>query len=113
MDKLFIPLIVGTNRKARQSIHVGNWLVGEMQKREEIETRTGRTISAGAVYTTLERLEARGFVSSWFGDPTPARGGRRKRHFRVEPDGQRALRRAYDGLQRMAHGVVVKLESSR
>ena len=81
--------------------------------REEIEARTGRRISAGAVYTALERLEARGFVSSWFGSPTPMRGGRRKRHFRVEPDGQRALRRAYDGLQRMAHGVVVKLEPSR
>jgi PadR family transcriptional regulator PadR len=81
--------------------------------REEIEARTGRTISAGAVYTALERLESRGFVSSWFGAPTPTRGGRRKRHFRVEPDGQRALRRAYDGLQRMAHGVVVKLEPSR
>ncbi|HEX2343782.1 MAG TPA: helix-turn-helix transcriptional regulator [Vicinamibacterales bacterium] len=81
--------------------------------REAIQSRTGRTISAGAVYTTLERLESRGFVSSWFGDPTPARGGRRKRHFRVEPDGRRALRRTYDGLQRMAHGVIVKLEPSR
>jgi NAD(P)H-dependent FMN reductase len=39
MDKLFIPLIVGTNRKERNSIHVGNWLVSEMQKREEIETQ--------------------------------------------------------------------------
>jgi PadR family transcriptional regulator, regulatory protein PadR len=78
--------------------------------RDEIETRTGRTISAGAVYTALERLEARGFVESWFGDPTPARGGRRKRHFRVEPAGQRALHRSYDGLQRMARGVRLKIE---
>jgi NAD(P)H-dependent FMN reductase len=39
MDKLFIPLIVGTNRKERNTIQVGNWLVGEMQKRDEIETR--------------------------------------------------------------------------
>lgn len=39
MERLFIPLIVGTNRKERNSIHVGNWLVGEMQKREEIETQ--------------------------------------------------------------------------
>ncbi len=39
MEKLFIPLIVGTNRKERNSIHVGNWLVGEMRQREEIETQ--------------------------------------------------------------------------
>jgi PadR family transcriptional regulator, regulatory protein PadR len=81
--------------------------------RDEIEARTGRPISAGAVYTALERLETRGFVVSWFGDPTPARGGRRKRHFRVEPAGQRALQRSYDGLQRMARGVRIKVEVSR
>ncbi len=93
-------------------LHLGDDAYG-VTVRDEIEARTGRAISAGAVYTALERLEGRGFVSSWFGDPTPARGGRRKRHFRVEPDGQRALRRAYDSLQRMAQGVVVKLEPSR
>lgn len=93
-------------------LHLGDGAYG-VTIREVIEARTGRSISAGAVYTALERLEGRGFVSSWFGDPTPARGGRRKRHFRVEPDGQRALRRAYDSLQRMARGVVVKLEPSR
>jgi PadR family transcriptional regulator, regulatory protein PadR len=81
--------------------------------RDEIEARTGRTISASAVYTALERLETRGFVASWFGDPTPARGGRRKRHCRVEPAGQRALHRSYDGLQRMARGVRIKVEVSR
>jgi PadR family transcriptional regulator, regulatory protein PadR len=52
--------------------------------RREIEERTGRNISIGAVYATLERLEAKGYVSSSTGDPTPERGGRAKRLFRVE-----------------------------
>ena len=78
--------------------------------RAEIEARTGRDVSSGAVYTTLERLEARGLLSSRFGEPTPERGGRRKRHYTVEPVGVRALSRAYDAVRRMAHGVVPKLE---
>jgi PadR family transcriptional regulator PadR len=59
--------------------------------RREIEERTGRNISIGAVYATLERLEAKGYVSSSTGDPTPERGGRAKRMFRVEAAGDRAL----------------------
>jgi PadR family transcriptional regulator PadR len=59
--------------------------------RREIEERTGRNISIGAVYATLERLEAKGYVSSSTGDPTPERGGRAKRMFRVEAAGSRAL----------------------
>ena len=59
--------------------------------RREIEGRTGRNISIGAVYATLERLEAKGYVSSFTGEPTPQRGGRAKRLFRVEAAGKRAL----------------------
>ena len=59
--------------------------------RREIEERTGRNISIGAAYATLERLEAKGYVSSSTGDPTPERGGRAKRLFRVEAAGKRAL----------------------
>jgi len=59
--------------------------------RREIEERTGRNISIGAVYATLERLEAKGYVCSSTGDPTPERGGRAKRMFRVEAAGNRAL----------------------
>lgn len=39
MDKLFIPVLLGTNRKERKSVHVARWLVGEMQKRDDIETK--------------------------------------------------------------------------
>jgi PadR family transcriptional regulator, regulatory protein PadR len=59
--------------------------------RREIAERTGRDVSFGAVYTTLERLERKGYVSSRVGDPTPERGGRAKRYFRIEAPGVRAL----------------------
>lgn len=76
-----------------------------MTVRQEIERRTSRTISIGAVYSTLERLESKGFVSSATGDPTPERGGRGKRLFRIEADGERALSASYDAMQKMAVGV--------
>lgn len=78
--------------------------------RREIETRTGRVVSPGAVYTVLERLEAKGLVTSEVTQATPARGGRRMRRYRVEPAGARALQEAYSGLRRMAHGVGPKLD---
>jgi PadR family transcriptional regulator, regulatory protein PadR len=78
--------------------------------REEIETRTTRTISSGALYTALDRLEARGFVQSRLGEPTAARGGKRKRHYTIEPAGARALTRSYDALQKMASGMTARLQ---
>ena len=77
--------------------------------RQEVERRTGRMISAGAVYTALDRLEGRGFVSSRVGDPTPQRGGRRKRHYRLEPSGVLALSRCYDALREMTKGIGPKI----
>lgn len=78
--------------------------------REEIVRRTARDVSLGAVYKTLERLEARGLVSSSVGDPTPERGGRRKKFYRVEPRGMRALRASVKGLRRMLSGLEPLLE---
>jgi PadR family transcriptional regulator PadR len=69
--------------------------------RQEIERRTKRSLSIGALYRTLERLEDKGFVSSRTGDPTPERGGRAKRFFRAEPLGLRALRRTRDAIDVM------------
>lgn len=51
-----------------------------------------RSISLGAVYATLDRLEDKGLVTSWLSDPTPERGGRAKRQYRLEAAGERALR---------------------
>ena len=72
--------------------------------RSVIESRTGRTISPGAIYTALDRLERRGLVASYLGDPTSQRGGKRKRHYRLEPAGATLLDRTRDALARMARG---------
>lgn len=76
-----------------------------MTVRREIEQRTGRTVSIGAVYATLERLEAKKLVSSFAGAPTAERGGRAKRFFRIEAAGERALRAAQDAIRKMTAGM--------
>jgi PadR family transcriptional regulator PadR len=81
--------------------------------RREIESRTSRVISAGALYTALDRLETRGFVASRLGDPTPTRGGKRKRLYTLLPAGERALARAYESLRQMASGVGGRLRTAR
>jgi PadR family transcriptional regulator PadR len=57
-----------------------------------LEDTTKRVVSMGAVYAVLDRLEQKGFVRSAFGDPTPERGGKRKRVFTVTAQGMKALR---------------------
>jgi PadR family transcriptional regulator PadR len=69
--------------------------------RREIAVRTGRDVSVGALYTTLDRLERKGYVSSHMGDPTPERGGRAKRYFRIEAPGERALNHSRETVARM------------
>ena len=73
--------------------------------RQEIEFRTKREVSIGAVYATLDRLERKGYVKSRHGEPTPERGGRSKRFFRVTARGVMAVNRAQRALQSMSHGV--------
>jgi DNA-binding PadR family transcriptional regulator len=51
-----------------------------------------KRVALGAVYATLDRLQEKGLIESWLSDPTPERGGRSKRHYRLEQDGARALR---------------------
>src|SRR5688572_16025037 len=79
--------------------------------REEIEARTGRAISPGALYTALTRLEKRGLVASRLGDPTPERGGKRKRLYTLQPAGERALARVYESLRLMASGMATRLRA--
>jgi PadR family transcriptional regulator PadR len=73
--------------------------------RKLIESQTGRVVSPGAIYTALTRLEDRGFVTSELGEPTPERGGKRKRHYRMRASGQVALRQAEASLARMARSA--------
>ncbi|HSR50538.1 MAG TPA: helix-turn-helix transcriptional regulator [Acidobacteriota bacterium] len=78
--------------------------------RGEIEKRTGRKASISAVYTTLERLEQKGFLSSRIEDPTPQRGGRRKKSFLLEAAGARELRDSYRSYKNMVQGLEEQLE---
>jgi PadR family transcriptional regulator PadR len=73
--------------------------------RREIEARTGRRISLGAIYPTLDRLEAKGLVSSYLCEPTAVRGGRSRRLYELEPAGADALRRAREELSSLWAGL--------
>jgi PadR family transcriptional regulator PadR len=73
--------------------------------RQEIELRTKREVSIGAVYATLDRMETKGYVKSRLGDPTPERGGRSKRFFRVTAKGVAAVNRTQKALQSMTEGL--------
>jgi DNA-binding PadR family transcriptional regulator len=75
--------------------------------RAEIASRTERDPAPGAVYTTLERLESKGFVESEVGESTPERGGRSKRYYHVTAEGSRALKRAKREFERLAQGLTV------
>jgi PadR family transcriptional regulator PadR len=71
----------------------------------EIASVTGRDLAIGAVYTTLTRLESKGFIGSRAGEPTAERGGRAKRYFHVTTDGRQALRYMRDVFQKMSVGL--------
>jgi PadR family transcriptional regulator PadR len=73
--------------------------------KKEIEAATGRAHSLGAIYTTLDRLESKGLVSSREGDPTPERGGRAKRFFEVEAPGITLLQSTRQGVTRLSAGL--------
>jgi DNA-binding PadR family transcriptional regulator len=75
--------------------------------RDVIVARTSRRPSAGALYTTLDRLEEKGLVTSRFGDPTPQRGGRAKRFFRVSAKGVEAVARAQRSYQQLSEGLTL------
>lgn len=68
---------------------------------EEIERRTGRTVSRSAVYVTLRRLEKKGLVTSWMSEPSGERGGKGRRCVQVEPEGVELLREARHAMNRM------------
>jgi DNA-binding PadR family transcriptional regulator len=73
--------------------------------RDEIERRTGRAVSRGAVYITLDRLEEKGLLASRTGDASANRGGRPRRLFTVTPLGVRSVKHAISMLTRMHKGL--------
>ena len=83
-----------------------------MTVRREIEIRVGRHLSIGAVYATLDRLEGKGYVSSTVREPTAIRGGRGKRHFRIEAKGHRALKTSEEAIRSMSAGLKGRWENA-
>lgn len=85
-------------------LHLDNDAYG-LSIRRELEARIGRMVSHGAAYTTLDRLEDKGLLTSRLGDPVPGRGGRPKRYFEVTPAGVQALRDARGALVKLWNGL--------
>lgn len=76
-----------------------------MKIRQELAQRAEREVAIGAVYATLDRLHAKGLVTSWNGEATPERGGRAKRYFKLTAEGERALRASRTAWARMWDGL--------
>ena len=73
--------------------------------RQSVEEATGTPCSIGALYTTIDRLEAKGLVTSWMGGATPQRGGRAKRMVRVTAKGAREAAAFYKAVATASRGV--------
>ena len=79
--------------------------------RQEIHARSGRDVSINAVYTTLDRLETKGLLQSWTGEPSAQRGGRRRKFYALRPSGVAAMRQAYHAFRAMADGLEERLDA--
>ena len=77
--------------------------------RQQIEDATGNRCSIGALYTTLDRLEDKGFIKTWMGDPVPKRGGRAKRLVRVTAKGAQEVSDFYAAVMRVSRRISWKL----
>jgi DNA-binding PadR family transcriptional regulator len=78
--------------------------------RELIEERTGRPVARGALYTGLDRLEAKGCLKSKMGGATEERGGKPKRYYSVTPAGLKAIRATHEALSSLTRGLESILE---
>jgi len=89
-------------------VRLGNGAYGAAIRRE-IRERTGRDASVGTVYMTLGRLEEKTMIASYIGTPSAERGGRRRRHYLIDTEGQKALGRAYRAFVAMSEGIETEL----
>ena len=78
--------------------------------RDVLETRTSRTVTLGAIYKTLGRLEGKGLLEVTVAPPTGERGGRRKKLYHLTPDGLAAVRSSLSDLRHLAEGLAPELE---
>jgi DNA-binding PadR family transcriptional regulator len=93
-------------------VQVGEGAYG-MTVRREIEERSGRSVSIGAVYSTLDRLERKGYVSSRLADPDAVRRGRARRYFQIEQAGEEALHRSREVVSSMWEGLETRPDVGR
>jgi DNA-binding PadR family transcriptional regulator len=75
--------------------------------RTVIKQEAGVDVSRGTVYVTLERLERKGYVTSWFSDPQAVRGGKARRIFRLKPPGVAVIRAAKRAMDRLSAGTIL------
>lgn len=85
-------------------VHLGDEAYGVPISRE-LESHRGRSVSVGSVYAALERLESKGLVVSSLGDPTPERGGKAKRYFRITKEGLRQVHETRRVLMRLWQAI--------
>jgi PadR family transcriptional regulator, regulatory protein PadR len=85
-------------------VRLGNDAYGVPISRELLSL-AGREVALGSIYAALDRLEQKRLVASSLGDPTPERGGRAKRYFRVTPAGLKALRKTRSALVNLWSGL--------
>jgi PadR family transcriptional regulator len=78
-----------------------------------VRQEAGVELSRGTVYVTLERLERKGYVTSWFSDPQAIRGGKARRLFRLKPAGLAAARASKQAVDRLAAGTAVAIRGPR
>lgn len=91
-------------------LRLGNGTWGAAIRRD-IQDRIGRELPVSVVYVTLQRMEKKGWVKSYVGEPTPERGGRRRRHYLIAEKGEHALGRSYRALKKMTEGLEMRLAS--
>jgi PadR family transcriptional regulator PadR len=72
---------------------------------DRVAELAGRKVSAGAVYLTLDRMEDKGFVKSWYANATPERGGNHRRYFQLLALGERVLSEATETAKRVIQAV--------
>ena len=97
LGKFELPVLAAVARLSDNAYGVS--IMDEVSKREK------RDVAYGAVHVTLDRLQEKGFLTSKMGEPTPERGGRRKRYYRVTGKGQRALSQAWAHTEKTFAGL--------
>lgn len=104
----------GTPSDFEQQVLLAVWRLDDeaygASVRDELEARTGREVTQGAVYVTLVRLEKKGMLRSRMSDPTPVRGGKAKRFFEILPAGIEGLRAAKDVMDSLWAGLPEEAE---